>query len=456
MSLITTAARLAKDHAEKEAYIVNDNIITWGEFGHKVETYVQELERMTSSRLMLHFNSQSIDCIALLIATSKFNVETIIVSSYYPKERAIFFMKEFDADCLVMIENAKMQIVSNEQVNKNRDAQITEPGICLLTSGTTGTPKCVRHNWNSLSGIAKIDEKKSTNTDALSGALKISEKYLGRRWFLGYPVTHYAGMQIFLQSYLNGGCLVVPKDYTPAGSRQAIARYRVNYLNCTPTYIRQLLMTDSTEFGESLRHITLGGEIVDQQVLDLLKSKLPAVRITHVYGSSELGTVIAVKDGREGFDVNLLDDVKLKVIDDELHVKPTVRSMKGYLKSEEIGDRWLGTKDLVKTVGDRVIFLGRRDDVINIGGYKATPHMIENVIRTLEGVREVSVVGQKNPIAGNIVKAIVCANPGHDKAKIKANIISICKENLPYYMVPRLFEFVEKMKVTESQKLIRK
>ena len=289
----------------------------------------------------------------------------------------------------------------------------------------------------------------------MSGAVKKRERFCGKKWFLGYPITHFAGMQTFLQCFLNGGCLVITKDFSIQETLNALFSHKVAYLSNTPTYMRQLLGGAEDWSRCTLQHITLGGEIVDQSIIDSIKTKLPEVRITHIYASTESGAAIEVRDEQEGFDYSLIDNKKLNIIDNELCVRSTNRSMKGYIGQEHMAQRWVKTKDLVEIKGNRVVFIGRKDDVINIGGYKVSPHWVESEIRKLDGIKEVFVTAEPHELLGNVVKAVVCLKSGVEQNKARSKIIASCKKNLPHYMAPSVFEFVKTIELTESRKLIR-
>ena len=96
-----------------------------------------------------------------------------------------------------------------------------------------------------------------------------------------------------------------------------------------------------------------------------------------------------------------------------------------------------------------------KDDLINVGGYKVSPHLVENIIRKLDSIVEAMVVPQKNSISGNLVKAIICLKPGEDQQNVRKEILKVCKAELPSYCIPRLLEFVNKITLTETQKLKR-
>ena len=102
------------------------------------------------------------------------------------------------------------------------------------------------------------------------------------------------------------------------------AAHGVDAVSGTPTFWRRTLHRDPEALARvPLRQITLGGEPVDQAVLDQLRELFPAARISWIYASSEVGASIVVHDGRAGFPVGWLDRVTpgrptLSVRDDEL------------------------------------------------------------------------------------------------------------------------------------------
>ncbi|MCP4105687.1 MAG: acyl--CoA ligase [Desulfobacteraceae bacterium] len=422
--------------SDKPAIIKDDDILTWSQLCKKIHYYTRDLEKLKTRRLLLHLDQDG-NSIALLIASTNLNIETILIPSYYPQRETVSFMEKFDGDCVIRAENENIRIISTREHGSDRCLESSEPHVGLLSSGTTGPPKCIRHSWQTL-----------------SAAVKKHERFMTKKWFSGYPVVQFSGLQVFLQCYLNGGCLIISES--PEHARKTVSRHGVHYLNCTPTYIRQLLMSGNEHMGASLKHVTLSGEIVDQQVLDLVKAKLPETRITHIYASSELGAVIETRDGQEGFDAALIDNKRLKMVGEELYVKPSSRSMTGYLGEEKTDSRWFATKDFVKIEGNRGFFMGRKDDIINVGGANVNPHTVESVIRNLDCILEVSVMGHKNPLVGNLVKAAVCIKQENDEDEVRQKIIDTCKEKLPYYMQPRIFDFVDKIDTTQTFKIKRK
>jgi acyl-CoA synthetase (AMP-forming)/AMP-acid ligase II len=311
----------------------------------------------------------------------------------------------------------------------------------LLTSGTTGKPKCVKHSW-----------------DTLSNSVKLNTKFVEKRWLTAYPISHFAGLQVLCQSIINGGTIVIPQDFIPKTLLFYLANYQINYLNCTPTLMRQMLLSTSPEFWSelSLSSITLGGEVVEQSLIDLIKKYLPFTHLIHIYASTELGALIKVDDEKEGFPIDYIDEKNFKIQDGQLFVRPkSNKAMLGYIDGDLLSNGWFSTQDRVEIQSGRVKFLGRINNIINIAGYKVDPHIVEKIIRQLSFVVEVLVCAQANPITGYILKAQVQLNDSVLPLTARQEILNYCKSKLPYYMVPRLIEFLEHIKLTSTLKIAR-
>jgi len=449
--LIDQLNKFAAECPDEIAFVSQKRSTSWKEFKAKVDLFLTSLKGYSHSRALLMLDGRSVDDLALLVASSAVLKQAILLSSFHNKERSIEILHQFNAHFILCIQNGRVQEMADNLEAESRTIG-DEFIVGLLTSGTTGNPKCVQHDW-----------------ERLALAVRTKERYRGRRWLMGYHITNFAGTQVFLQCFMNGGCMVLPSDSPPGASLDAemITENDVDYLNCTATYARRLLLTMPPGVVGSLKHITLGGEIVDQSVIDSLKKKFPNAKISHIYASTELGSSIEVRDEREGFPLKLIDNVNLKIIDGELHLRPSGRAMIGYLDQAdghstasfklpvEGETSWVPTGDLIEVKDNRALFLGRKDLVVNVGGFKVNPFTVEAVIREIDGVHEVLITAQKSPIVGNLLKAVVVARPGRDTQDLKMQILNHCKKRLPYYSVPRLFELTEQLKYTTSNKIKR-
>lgn len=317
--------------------------------------------------------------------------------------------------------------------------------VVLFTSGTSGPPKPAVHTWESLGAAVSRHPR--------------NEK---RRWLLAYDLARFAGMQVLLQSLATGGALCVPATRDPADVVSCLQRDRVEFASGTPTFWRMLLGAATAEelAGCTLEQITLGGEAVDQGVLDRLKAAFPKARISHIYASTEMGTCFVVNDGRAGFPASYLQDAslptQLRISEEgELYIASR-RAMKEYL-GEQSGPRetWFATGDMVRLEDGRVYFVGRRSECINVGGAKVYPADVERVIRLVEGVREVRVHPIASSMVGQLVGAEVEPAAGHVPAQVRDAVLAACRRDLVKYQVPAVVKIVERLTVNDAGKIAR-
>jgi acyl-CoA synthetase (AMP-forming)/AMP-acid ligase II len=318
---------------------------------------------------------------------------------------------------------------------QNRPAR--EAQISLLTSGTTGEPKIVEHTWESLFTMAKVKRAKPTN------------------WLLTYQAGTYAWFQmVTLWLFLPDQSLTVPADRTPLALVEAAQRGGVTAISATPTFWRILLLQSSPEDLRqlSLRQITLGGEAVDQAVLDRLQTLFPHAVVTHIYATTEVGAAIVVRDGQEGFPAgwlcgeNPLDEAaavpQLQIRDGLLWIRSPYATQAD----------WINTGDVCEVRGNRVIILGRAESTfINVGGAKVPAHEVERVLRTHPAVLWCRVTRRKAPFVGELVAAdVVFKSPAEGVSQ--AELTGFCAKHLAEHMVPRIWNLLDHIPATDNLK----
>ncbi|MGH9196070.1 MAG: AMP-binding enzyme, partial [Acidimicrobiia bacterium] len=208
-----------------------------------------------------------------------------------------------------------------------------------------------------------------------------------------------------------------------------------------------------------LRQITLGGEITDEQILERLRKTYPGALVSHIYASTEAGALFSVRDGLAGFPASWLetgvDGLLLRIQHGVLQVK-SPRSMDGYvgLDSSRIltSDGWLITGDLVEVVGERVLFRGRKDLMLNVGGAKVRPEEVEQALLSLPEVVDAQVYGARNPLTGFLVAANVVPRAGIAEADLRVAILTQLRAKLEAYKVPRKLRFVDSISMSISGK----
>jgi acyl-coenzyme A synthetase/AMP-(fatty) acid ligase len=319
------------------------------------------------------------------------------------------------------------------------DAPESSP-VLILTTGTTGRPKGARHDWRRLVG-------------ATSGRARSADS----RWLLAYNLNQFGGLQVVLHALADGGTLVVPASNQPSDCIEAMRRLHVTHASGTPTFWRFVvgLLDGSNTDDIALRQITLGGEAATDPLLAALRTSFPGARISHVYAATEFGSAVSVRDGRAGLPLSVLDrghhpTVEFRIVDGELHVRSTV-GMNGYYDAPDVDDGWRPTGDLVEVRDDRIHFVGRSSDIINVGGVKIHPLPVEEVVSGVEGVAMAAVYGRPNAMTGHVVAVdVVPADAINDLEELEDRIRDACKP-LPPAARPRRVRFVDSLDLRENK-----
>ncbi len=171
----------------------------------------------------------------------------------------------------------------------------------------------------------------------------------------------------------------------------------------------------------------------------------PEIRLLQTYGLSEVGILrskskssdsLWVKVGGEGFETRIVDGM--------LEIK-AASAMLGYLNEESpfTEDGWFKTGDAVEVDGEYIRILGRKSEIINVGGEKVYPAEVESTLQLMDGVEDVAVTSEPNPITGQMVVARVKLTTDESAAEFRKRMKDFCRERLPRFKIPQKVELVE-------------
>ncbi|MDM4014552.1 class I adenylate-forming enzyme family protein [Roseiconus lacunae] len=340
------------------------------------------------------------------------------------------------------------EVFTSESGNANASASTTR--WIMTTSGTTGVPKLVSHTFDSLTRSCRRGDS-------------CGETF---RWGSLYSLGSFAGLQVFLQSWVAGSRLLFSDDHEGLAKQLTdFARRGCNALSATPTLWRLILMSQESA-SLPLRQITLGGEIVDQPLLDALQARYPGARITHIYASTEAGVGFAVNDGRAGFPISYLDacpgNVELQIDHDHhlllRHAKFQQRYVNERADEPLSGDDgFIDSGDIVQLIDDRIQFRGRANGTINVGGLKVMPQEIELTLQAMPEVSLARVYAKKNPFSGSVVAAEIVASEEHKfpPKDLSARALRWCRTRLDRHKIPALIDVVDHIAITDTGKIVR-
>lgn len=301
-------------------------------------------------------------------------------------------------------------------------------GLVLFSSGSTGEPKASVLDFGRL--LARFALPRPA-----------------RRTLVFLLLDHIGGINTLFHTLLNGGTVVTIEDRSPDAVCAAIARHRIELLPTTPTFLRMLLISGAAECHDlsSLAMITYGTEPMPESTLGAIHAALPHARLKQTYGLSELGILPTRSAASDSLWLQLGDQaVEHRIVDGILWLR-TPAAMLGYLNAPSPFDEqgWFDTQDLVEARGDEIRILGRKSELINVGGEKVHPTEIENFLLGIDNVGDATVSAKASPVTGSVVLARITPMRPEDPAAFKARIRQRCREHLEPYKVPAVIEFVE-------------
>lgn len=317
-------------------------------------------------------------------------------------------------------------LYSRIEVNKDKFS------VSLYTSGTTSKPKKIKHRYS-----------------RAGRAIRKGDKYRKDVWLFTYNPTHFAGLQVFLQAFLNRNTIIIANDIKKYNIEIMIEKYNVTKISATPTFYRYMSF-DTDKTHNNVSSITLGGEKSDSNLIERLKIKFPLAKINNIYASTEGGNLFASRGETFVISDNIKNLVKVENNELLLH-KDLIGEFDNYMLEND----WYRTGDTVEVINDNEIkFTNRKGDFINIGGYKANPIEIEEEIMKIENVIDVVVYPIPNNVLGNIIGAKIVIR--EVEYNIQKRIINELKQKLQNWKIPRIIKVVDAIDKTNTGKKVRK
>jgi len=297
-----------------------------------------------------------------------------------------------------------------------------KPGLVLFSSGSTGASKAIVHDFSAL--LEKFRVRRHA-----------------RRMMTFLLFDHIGGVNTLFYVLSNGGCVVTVTERTPDAVCQAIDAQGVQTLPTSPTFLNLLLLSGALDQYSlrSLDTITYGTEVMPEDTLRRLHEKLPHVQLVQTYGLSEVGILRSKSESSDSLWVKLGGEgYQTRVVDGLLEIK-SQSAMLGYLNAPSpfTEDGWFQTGDMVEVKGDFFRVLGRKSEIINVGGEKVFPAEVESVIQRMDGVIDVAVTGQQNAITGQIVRAEVVLSTGESVADFRKRMVTHCRQHLVAFKIPQ-------------------
>ena len=319
-----------------------------------------------------------------------------------------------------------------------------EVAALVYTSGTTGKPKGAMHTHYGLYySVVHIQKTTRYPIDMISVAV--------------LPLCHSYGIACMNGQFLRSKSkTVVLRQFNLEKLFSAIDTYKIQYLPAVPTmYVYMLQYPDYKKFDiSSIKYFICGSAPLSIEVWKQFKEKFGG-EICEGWGLTEAAANNAVNpvDGlKKVGSIGLpMVGMEMKIFDNDGREVPqgqegeiVIRGpmvMKGYWRQPEataemIHDGWLHTGDIGYVDADGYFFItDRKKDIIIKGGENISPRAIEEILYAHPAVAEAAVIGMKDPVYGEEVKAFVALKPGQQATADE--IKEFCSRKLKRFFVPK-------------------
>jgi long-chain acyl-CoA synthetase len=433
-----------KENPENVALVDHNKSYSFEQLSREVERLKEHFFKsgIRGGNAVLILGDYSFRSVSTLLALV--DLKTIVVPITQTSYSVLkYSIDELRIDWCAKIESGEVRIEKTER-NETipelfiRLIKADSPGLILFTSGSSGKPKAVLHDFGKL--LEKFTRRR---------AAMVTINFL--------LFDHWGGLNTLLHSLSNLSTTVFPLGRSPEDICKLIQAYSIELLPVTPSFLNLLLIDGSYRRYNmsSLRLISYGAEPMPNSTLARARNAFPSLEFRQTYGMIEIGVLATkvkssdstwVKVGGDGYEVRVVDGI--------LQIKAE-SAMLGYLNAPSpfTEDGFLITGDLVLQDGEWLRILGRNSDLINVGGQKVYPAEVETVIMAVDGVMDAIVYGVDNALLGKIVSADVQVLSELDSyVEIRREIIRTCREQLQPYMMPLKINFTTQSLTTARLK----
>lgn len=336
----------------------------------------------------------------------------------------------------------------------------------LFTTGTTGKSK----------GVMVLHGAQMNMCRSQNAVLNYS---IDNLWLIPSPMNHAAGLRKTHMSMVKGSSVLLMNGFTNLRLFfENIRNHGVTSLYLPPSAVRYILTLAPKElakYNNQLDFIYSSSSALSGGDKEKLIELLPDVRKFDAYGGSEVGAVCYIDYNSIRGDSRCVGKanpgVEIFIVDDNYKPIDSSRDNPGIIaiKSDTVTAGYWNEPELTaRTIRDGVIYMsdlgyledgylylvGRRDDVINVGGLKVAPTEVEEVALRHPMVKECICVPYNDETYGTVVKMFVCLQEGR-MLEIE-ELVQYMEDRLEAYKVPKYIESISEIPRTYNGKIDRR
>ena len=320
----------------------------------------------------------------------------------------------------------------------------------MYTSGTTGKPKGVLQTFG--------NHFYSAVSSALNLGLSSADK-----WLCVAPIFHISGFSIIMRGLIYGMTVRLVEKFGAEEIERILANETVTIMSVVPFMLKKLIQQQNktnTHYNSAFRCMLLGGGTIDRETLEIcLQRSIPVVQC---YGMTETcSQIVALRSAdallKLGSVGQPLFSTQLKLSKDGEILLKTPALTPGYLNlpdklPSKMIDGWYRTGDIGHLDKEGYLYIdGRADEMLISGGENIFPQEVEQVYQRYPQINEVAVVGQTDPVWGQVPVAFVVS----DRRLSTTKLMNYGYEHLARYKVPQHYIFVSELPKNASGKIRR-
>jgi amino acid adenylation domain-containing protein len=460
----------------KTALFFEENELTYKELNERsnqLAHYLQSKYLIGSDNLIGVMLERSEQMLIAILGILKCRGAYVPIDPNYPEQRINYILE--DTNCKVVIDSEELNKFNKDRKkyskeNREEKTESHDLTYVIYTSGSTGFPKGVM-----------VEHKDLLNRITAEFTLLNIKGELRSCLTTNY-VFDVSLLEIFLPLSF-GGSVVIPSPevlISPEDLVHLLGDRKVKLLQGAPSFISNLISKVDTEkmgvVNIHLQQLCIGGESLDNSLVQELKKKLPAVKINNHYGPTETVIDAIIFEDINGVEKNIIgrpiSNARIYILNSENNLIPlnSIGELcvgggglaRGYLNNIELtkekfvenpfvkGERIYKTGDLARWQSDGTIeFIGRKDDQVKIRGYRIELGEVESVLEQNELIKDAVVLSTEDVNGEKILVAYLISEEELKLNKVREDLSQL----LPDYMIPSAFVQIEELPLTSNGKI---
>lgn len=338
----------------------------------------------------------------------------------------------------------------------------------LFTTGTTGKSKGIEIRFKNNIAIAQN----------VSESIGITAEDVE---LVTAPLNHSMALRRTYSVFYKGGTVILTDGVKFMDDFfKLIEQYQVTGITFAPAILEQVLKFAKDRFAgykDQIRYIQLGSAPVTEASKETMRMMFPKTKLFNIYGATESGCTVSLEFSKYNHKTGSIGkpnvNAKVLFVDDKRkEVEATAENpgylaflggmnMKGYFHEPEITAEVLDEKGIIYTndlgyLGEDgfIYLLGRKGDVINMGGIKIAPGEIEEVVMKNEMIKECACIPIPDEITGEAPKLFVVINEGY--VYDQKALSGFMRDKLEAIKVPKIIQVIDALPRTFNGKVIKR